>query len=131
MLSETKRGALQLTKGIVEPAILTADVEAFQALAAGVANEAQQKRVGDWLLTEACRLMSDTYAEVKDAGGDERDVIFALGRRHVGILMRQMLLPSTREKAEKLTARVRPDAHETQPARRPGLRERRRATGPT
>ena len=62
--------------------------------------------------------MSDPYVEVKEAGGDERDVIFALGRRHVGILMREMLLPATREKAERLTAKVRPDAHETQPARR-------------
>lgn len=110
---------------------MTADVEAFQALAAGVASEAQQKRVGNWLLTEACRVMSDPYVEVKEAGGDERDVIFALGRRHVGILMREMLLPATREKAERLTAKVRPDAHETQPARRPGLRERRRAAGAT
>lgn len=105
---------------------MVADVEAFTALQAGTANAAQQKRVGEWLLSEACRVLQDTYAEVKDAGGDERDVIFALGRRHVGILIREMLLPSTRERAEAFTRRLRPDAHADTPPKKPSLAERAR-----
>ena len=120
-----------MTKGIVDPAIMEADVYAFRALAEGKASADQQLRVGDWLLREACRIMADTYAEVKDAGGDQDDVIFALGRRHVGVLIREMLLPVTLERAKKFTAAVRPDAHDDQPARKPTLRNRRRQAGIT
>lgn len=115
-----------MTKGIVQPAITEADVYAFRALADGKATADQQVRVGNWLFTEGCRVFSDTYAEVKESGGDKDDVLFALGRRHIGILMREMLLPSTLEKARKLDAAIHPDHRDEAPPR-PSLSERRKA----
>lgn len=115
-----------MTKGIVEPFIEVADVYALRALADGVASADQQKRAGNWLLTEACRLMADPYVEVRDAGSvDTADVTFALGRRHVGKLIRDMLLPQTLEKAKRNTAAAHPEATTTTP-RKPSLGERQR-----
>lgn len=112
-------------KGIVDPYIEETDVHAFRALARGEATGDQQKRAMDWLGVEACRLMADPHSEVKAAGGDHDDVIFALGRRYVGILIREMHLPSTLAKATKNSAARR--APET-PAN-PTLSQRRAARG--
>lgn len=119
-----------MTKGIVEPAITEADVYAFRALAEGSATADQQKRVGNWLLTEGARVFSDPYTEVREAGSETSDdVLFALGRRHVGILMREMLMPTTLDKARRLSAALHPDHQDTPssptPARK--LQDRRRS----
>lgn len=108
------------TKGIVEPATQEYHVLAFLALADGVASEGQQKAAMEWLLKEACRFTSNTYAEVLAAGGDERDVIFALGRQHVAHLIRAMAFPETLKKARELTAALHPDGPppSNQPLRR-------------
>lgn len=96
-------------KGIVEPVILEPDVHAFIALSRGEASAEQQRRASEWLLAEGCRLMSDTVVEVKESGSTDldHDVAFANGRRHVGVLMRRMLLPETLELAKKITDRER------------------------
>jgi len=112
-------------KGIVEPHIEEADVHAFRALALGSASPEQQRRAMDWLGVEACRLLQDPHSEVKLAGGDHDDVTFALGRRYVGILIREMQLPKTLEAAKKITAARRPpDA-----TSRPTLSQRRATRG--
>ncbi len=118
-------------KGIVEPAITLPDVEAFEALQAGVASAAQQRRVGEWLITEACRLLSSPTEEVKAAGSTDlaHDLAFAEGRRYVGILMRRMLLPDTRDRAAALTKALHPDATRTSVSRRPTLSQRRGSRG--
>ena len=99
-------------KGIVDPIIQEPDVYAFLALQAGTASPEQQRRVGDWLLTEACRVLSPTTAEVKNAGSTDlvHDLAFAEGRRYVGILIREMTLPATLDKAKVVTAVLRGEA---------------------
>lgn len=112
-------------KGIVEPHIEEADVYAFRALALGEATADQQRRAMDWLGVEACRLMQDPVTEIKAAGGDHDDVMFALGRRYPAILIREMQLPKTLVAAKKTTAARRPP-ETTKP---PTLSERRAARG--
>lgn len=96
-------------KGIVDPIIQEPDVYAFLALQAGTASPEQQRRIGDWLLVEACRVLSPTTSEVKNAGSTDlaHDIAFAEGRRYVGILIREMTLPATLDKAKAVTAIIR------------------------
>lgn len=113
--------------GIVEPAITLDIVYAFQALAGGTASADQQRKIGDWLLTEACRIMQSPAIEVRQAGSINfhDDILIAEGRRLVGVFMREMLLPETLERATKLTTAMRPDAmseHNAPPSRRPRKR---------
>lgn len=56
------------------------DVWAMKALAAGTANEAQQKRALDWILRIACGVGDTTYYP-----DSERDSAFANGKRFVGL----------------------------------------------
>jgi hypothetical protein len=112
-------------KGIVEPHIEEADVHAFRALALGSASPEQQKRAMDWLGVEGCRLLQDPMSEVKAAGGDHDDVMFALGRRYPAILIREMQLPRVLDKAKQITAARR--GPET--TSRPTLSQRRAARG--
>jgi hypothetical protein len=53
----------------------------MKALLAGNANEGQQKRALDWIITKAC----GTYDMSFRAGPDgDRETSFAEGKRHVG-----------------------------------------------
>ena len=63
-----------------QPASFTyADVVAMKAMAAGNANEGQQKRALDWIINQACR----RYAWPYEADPRETDV--NLGRMRVGM----------------------------------------------
>lgn len=79
----------------------------------------------DWLGVEGCRLLQDPHTEVKLAGGDRDDVMFALGRRYVAILIREMQLPKTLVVAKKNTAAHRPP----ETLKSPTLSQRRAARG--
>lgn len=59
-----------------------ADIYAIRALAAGNANESQQKRALDWIIHRA----AGTYDLSYRPGGPEgdRETVFAEGRRFVG-----------------------------------------------
>ena len=57
-----------------------ADLSAVKALAAGTANEQQQKRALDWILIHVCGTYEMTYRPESD-----RDTAFAEGRRFVGL----------------------------------------------
>lgn len=59
-----------------------ADVAAFKALAAGVANEGQQKRALQWLIHKVARTYDLSYRPGPDG---ERDTAFAEGMRSVGL----------------------------------------------
>ena len=62
-----------------QPAPFTSgDAAALQALAAGTANDGQQKQALKWILEGACQLPVWTY------GKDERETNVALGRQYVG-----------------------------------------------
>lgn len=54
------------------------DATALQAMAAGVANDGQQKRAMDWILKGACALNDWPYRD------SERETCLALGRHFVG-----------------------------------------------
>lgn len=56
------------------------DMMAMKALAAGVANEHQQKRVLKWIVEAACA----TYDQPYRPGVNGRDTDFACGRMFVG-----------------------------------------------
>ncbi len=56
----------------------SSDAAALQALAAGTANDGQQKRALNWILEGACQLPVWAY------GKDERETNVALGRQMVG-----------------------------------------------
>ena len=118
--------ARQAPKGIVEPAITLPDVEAFVALQSGVASAAQQKRAIEWVMVEACRFLQDPFEEVRAAGSEnfDHDIAFALGRRHIAVLMRRMLLPETQARAAALTKALHPEATRTTLSRKPKLSER-------
>jgi hypothetical protein len=107
-------------KGIVDPIIQEPDVYAFLALQAGTASPEQQRRVGDWLLIEACRVLSPTTIEVKNSGSTDlaHDLAFAEGRRYVGILIREMTLPATLDKAKTVTAIIRGEPAPTRNSKR-------------
>jgi len=55
-----------------------ADASAIQALAAGTANEGQQKHALDWILKGACGLTEWPYRD------SERETCVALGRQFAG-----------------------------------------------
>lgn len=57
-----------------------ADIYAIKALAAGTANDMQQKRALDWILRIACGIGDTTYYP-----DSERDSAFASGKRFVGM----------------------------------------------
>ena len=57
-----------------------ADTYAIKALAAGVANEGQQKRALDWIVNTLCATYDLSYRP-----GSDRDTAFAEGKRHVGL----------------------------------------------
>lgn len=57
-----------------------ADIAAFKALAAGVANEGQQQRALAWLIHQAARTYDLSYRPESD-----RDTAFAEGARWVGL----------------------------------------------
>ena len=57
-----------------------ADVYAIKALAAGNANEAQQRRALDWIIKAAARTYDVSYSPASD-----RETSFAEGRRFVGL----------------------------------------------
>tara|TARA_Y100000114_G_C11498766_1_gene203357 strand:- start:123 stop:407 length:285 start_codon:yes stop_codon:yes gene_type:complete len=62
------------------PAQITyADVMAMKALAAGTANEGQQKRALDWIINQACRRYAWPYE------ADPRETDINLGRMRVGM----------------------------------------------
>lgn len=117
-------------KGIVEPVIEEADVYAFRALAEGLASADQQRRVGNWLLSEGARVMADPFTEIRTGGGagTESEIAFAMGRRYVGILMREMLLPKVLERGKVTTTKLHPKPDEGS-QRKPTLTERRSARG--
>ncbi len=54
------------------------DATAMQALAAGTANDGQQKRALDWIIKDACGLPLWPYRE------SQRETDIALGRHFVG-----------------------------------------------
>lgn len=62
------------------------DAYAFQALARGEANEAQQKRALDWIIDGACC----TY-DVSFRPGKVDETTFAEGRRFVGLQIVKLL----------------------------------------
>jgi hypothetical protein len=68
------------------PAYEPADIGAMKALAAGVANDFQQKRVLHWLIETVC----GTY-DLSFRPQSERETCFAEGRRFVGLTMVKVL----------------------------------------
>lgn len=65
-----------------------ADTNAIKALAAGNANEGQQKRAIDWIINKLCGTYDLSYRPDSD-----RDTAFAEGKRFVGTqLVKQMKL---------------------------------------
>jgi hypothetical protein len=67
-----------------------ADTYAVKALAAGVANEGQQKRALEWIINTLC----GTYDLSFRPGADgDRETAFAEGKRHIGLqLVKQVKL---------------------------------------
>lgn len=64
--------------GSVPATFTSTDAAALQAVAAGTANDGQQKRAIDWILKSACGLPVWPYR------ADERETCVALGRQFVG-----------------------------------------------
>lgn len=60
-----------------------ADIEAVQAVAAGVANEGQQKRALDWIINTVAGTYELSFRS--DADGGDRETAFSEGRRFVGM----------------------------------------------
>ena len=68
-----------------------ADIYAMQALAAGIASAAQQKRALEWLLYKVCGAYDETYF-----ADSERNSAYAQGKRHVGLqIVKAINLPAT------------------------------------
>lgn len=65
-------------QGATPAPITSADATAMQALAAGVANDGQQKHALKWILEGACALHTWPYRE------SQRETDLALGRHFVG-----------------------------------------------
>jgi hypothetical protein len=67
-----------------------ADTYAIKALAAGVANEGQQKRALEWIINTLCGTYDLSYRPGPEGN---RDTAFAEGRRSVGLqLVKQIKL---------------------------------------
>lgn len=65
--------------GTVPAAFTYADVVAIKAVAAGNANEGQQKRALDWIINQACRRYEWPYED------SQRETDINLGRMRVGM----------------------------------------------
>ncbi len=65
------------------------DVQAVQALYAGIADPAQQRRVLEWVINKAAETYDEPYRS--DVDGGERDTAFALGKRFVGSQIVKMI----------------------------------------
>ncbi len=59
-----------------------ADVMAIQAVAAGVADEGQQRRAINWIINSAAQMYEEPFRS--DADGGTRDTDYALGKAKVG-----------------------------------------------
>lgn len=69
---------------------IDADTYAIKALAAGVANEGQQKRALEWIINTLCGTYDLSYRPGPEG---DRDTAFAEGRRSVGLqLVKQIKL---------------------------------------
>lgn len=79
------------------PAYGLGDITALQALAAGTADAAQQKRALDWIIREACRTYDLSYRPESD-----RDTTFSEGRRFVGLQVVKALHLNTSILKQKL-----------------------------
>ncbi len=86
--------------GIVPPRITEGDVVAIIACVDGIATPLQAKQAIDWIMGEAARVPDLSF----QLGGEDgrRATDFAEGRRYVGHLIRQMLMPATLEAAKKV-----------------------------
>ncbi len=73
-----KLRAARIPHGAEPAPFNVAHATAIQALAAGVANDGQQKTALDWILKDACGLPLWPYRE------SERETCIALGRQFVG-----------------------------------------------
>jgi hypothetical protein len=58
-----------------------ADTYAIKALAAGVANEGQQKRALKWIIETLCGTYDQPY---RPGSEGDRDTVFACAKMHVG-----------------------------------------------
>ena len=67
-----------ISHGSVPAHVSSNDATAIQALAAGNANDGQQKHALDWILKKACGLSEWPYRD------SERETCIALGRQFVG-----------------------------------------------
>ncbi len=82
------------------------DLIAIRACVSGSANESQQKRAMDWIITKASNLYDMSYRDQADGGTTA--TAFHEGRRFVGSQIVKMTLPETLkalEEAEKRAAR--------------------------
>lgn len=85
-------------------AYVEADVLAIRACIAGTANEGQQKRAMDWIISQASR-----YYDLSYRPGDPGATNFHEGRRYVGAQIVKMTRPETLDAARK-TKRGKPEA---------------------
>lgn len=58
-----------------------ADTAAIKNLAAGVANDVQQKRALNWIINRLCGTYDQPY---RPGEGGDRDTVFACAKQHVG-----------------------------------------------
>lgn len=82
------------------------DVMAIRACLSGTANESQQKRAMDWIITRASNLYDMSYRD--QAEGGTTATAFHEGRRFVGSQIVKLSLPATLkavEAAEKKATR--------------------------
>lgn len=87
------------------------DVAALKALAAGVANEGQQKRALRWIVETAAHTYDLSYRPGPDG---DRDTAFAEGSRFVGQQVVKLINMPAKPAQEE------PDARSTSRLRRPG-----------
>lgn len=83
---------------LVKPKITEVEVLAVSAVIAGAASKDQQIIASDWLMREAARVPD---MSMQFGPGGDRETAFAEGRRYVGALWRQMLLPVTLDRAKR------------------------------
>lgn len=82
-------------QGIEMPRYEVYDITALQALAKGVANSDQQKRVLKWIIEDVCQTYQWQYKET------ERETNISLGRQLVG----QILAGQTKLDVSKLRSK--------------------------
>ena len=78
-------------------------VYAIKALAAGTANDGQQKMALDWIIRTACGTYDQTFFV-----DSERNSSFAQGKRHVGLQLVKLvnMLPSALEPKRQRKGRL-------------------------